>query len=98
MSDNPWLRPASLRRLTADAEAKAADMFPDDAGGRERFVAGYVAGVIEERDRWSAVLRHELSEGRSHSAVSLLQFELPVDVVLAALEAGAAADRSRAAQ
>lgn len=88
MTDNPWLRPAGLRRLTADAEAKAAEMFPDDPVAREEFVGAYIAGVIEERDRWNAVLRHALASGRELTATSLLEFDLPADVVLAALEAG----------
>ncbi|GAA4175176.1 hypothetical protein [Shinella granuli] len=98
MTDNPWLRPAALRRLTADAEAKAPKMFADDPAAREAFVGAYVDGVIEERDRWAAVLRHALVKGRSLTAASLLEYDLPVDVVLAALEAGAMCDTSGDAQ
>ena len=96
MTGNPWLRPAALRRLTADAEAKAAERYPDNPHVRESFVSAYVAAVIEEHDRSRFVMQHPLAHGREATAAWLLELDLPVDVVLAALEAGGPAEEQRA--
>lgn len=81
-------RHVDLSRLTAAAEKEALAQFPENPDVREAFVRSYIEGALEERARWDAVLRHPLVIGREMPAAALLEFDLPAETVLAAMEAG----------
>lgn len=81
-------RHADLSRLTAAAEKEARAKFPENPDAREAFVRAYIEGALQERARWDVVLRHPLAAGREMPAAALLEFDLPAETVLAAMEAG----------